>query len=104
MKILFYLLTPCPWLLNHLLNCFLQPLALFLFIGTLLLLNSTWFYSNLRGKFKFSEKAKTSLKYPFFKAGVVNHCNHGQTFASKPELFHFDTLKYKKYFDELSRI
>ena len=31
MKILFYLLTHSPLFLNHLLNCFLQPLTLFYF-------------------------------------------------------------------------
>ena len=112
MKILFYLLTHSPWLLNHLTAlCNILPCSIFFFFfffftsallhlistSALLHLISTWFYSNPRGKFRFSEKARTSLKYPFFKTAVVKHFNHGQTVANQPKLFDFDTRRYKKY-------
>ena len=103
MKILFYLLTHSPWLLNHLTAlCNILPCSVFFFFfffftSALLHLISTWFYSNPRGKFRFSEKARTSLKYPFFKTAVVKHFNHGQTVANQPKLFDFDTRRYKKY-------
>ena len=113
MKILFYLLTHSPWLLNHLTAlCNILPCSVFFFFfffftSALLHLISTWFYSNPRGKFRFSEKARTSLKYPFFKTAVVKHFNHGQTVANQPKLFDFDTRRYKKYltnFDGLTII
>ena len=74
MRMWFYLLNHSLWLLNHLLKCFLQllPFSNFLFIDAVLLLISTWFYSNPRGKFKFSEQAKTSLKYLFLRQGLSN--------------------------------
>ena len=140
MKILFYLWTHSPLFLNHLLNCFLQPLTLFyfylpcsiyftsfilssinftlfylfylailpcsiyftylltlfylftllpcsitylvlftslltlfyFFIGAELPAISTWFYSNPCGRFKFSEKARTILKYLFSRWGPSN--------------------------------
>ena len=103
MKILFYLLTHSPWLLNHLTAlCNILPCSVFFFFfffftSALLHLISTWFYSNPRGEFRFSEKARTSLKYPFFKTAVVKHFNHGQTVANQPKLFDFDTRRYKKY-------
>ena len=57
-------------------------------LGAVLLcyLISTWFYTNLRGNFKFSEKTKTSSNYSF---------HHGQSVANKPNLSDFDnpTLK-----------
>ena len=44
----------------------------------MLILISKWFYTTPCGNLKFSEKTKTSLKYPFFDTGVVKHFNQGQ--------------------------
>ena len=66
-----------------LLSTVLEFLSLFLFVGAVLLLISTWFYSNQRGNFKFSKKAKTRLKHLFFKMGVVIHFNDDQTAAKQ---------------------
>ena len=58
MKILFYLYL---YVTSYLLLVFIS-----LALCYQLFLISTRFYSNPRGKFKFSGKTKTCLKYPFF--------------------------------------
>ena len=99
MKILFYLLTQEPWILNHFLfSANLLSCSDFPFVTPVLLLISTWFFFNPRGKFKFSEKQKTNLKYRFFKAGVVKYFSQSQTVANQIKLFIFVTPKYRKYF------
>ena len=85
--------------LTQLLFCNLLAFSNYLFVGDVLLLLFTWFYSKPRDNFKFSEKAKTSLKCSFFKAGFLK-----QTVANKSKLFDFDTFKYKNHFDELCQI
>ena len=105
-KILFYLLTHSLWFKFTYLTAFVNLLLSFnfLFIGAALLLISTWLYSNPRSTVQFSEKGRTSLKYPEFKTEIVKHSNHCQTVANQPKLFDFDTPKYKKYFDNLWQI
>lgn len=61
MKILFYLYL---YVTSYLLLVFIS-----LALCYQLFLISTRFYSNPRGKFKFSGKTKTCLKYPFFQDG-----------------------------------
>ena len=64
MKILFYLLTHSPWLLNHFLTAFCNLLnfSIFISIGAVLLPISMWFYSNPGSKFKVSEEVKTGSR------------------------------------------
>ena len=80
--------------------CNLLSCSDFPFATPVLLLISTWFFFNSRGKFKFPEKQRTNLKYHFFKAGVVKYFSQSQTVANQIKLFIFDTPKYRKYFDK----
>lgn len=98
LTILIYHLIYSSWLLNHLLSSVLQPFSLLL-----LFLIFTWL-TNSCSKFKFSGKAKTTLRYTFFKMGVVKPFSYGQTVTYKPNLFDFDIPKHKKCFDYPWRI
>ena len=97
MKILFNLLAHCPWLLNHLLNCFLQslPYSNFLFIAAVLVTISTWFFAIYAINSNSQSKRRQVWSYPFLKKEVFKHFNHDQTVANQPKLFHFDTSDTK---------
>ena len=96
LKILFYLLAHATWLINHLLDTVLQPLAcpILSVVTDLLfsfLLGSSPIHALNSNSWRKQRQACSNL---ILKIRVVNHFNIGQTDASNSKLFHFDIPKH----------